>query len=86
MKRDYNDPAYKSFRKMVLYRDGKRCMMPGCKNKTNLQVHHIKRWSSASSLRYEISNGITLCRNCHSSIKGQEHHYESLFLEIINAH
>jgi 5-methylcytosine-specific restriction endonuclease McrA len=58
--------------------------MPGCKSKTRLQVHHIRRWSSASSLRYEISNGITLCSTCHKSIKGQEHHYESLFMEIIN--
>lgn len=50
----------------------------------NLQVHHIRKWSTASSLRYEISNGITLCYNCHKSICGKEHHYETLFIEIIN--
>lgn len=84
MKRNYNDPAYESFRKEVIIRDGRKCMMPGCKNTKYLQVHHIKKWSSASSLRYEISNGITLCAYCHKSIKGKESHYESLFMEIIN--
>lgn len=84
MKRNYDDPAYSDWRRKILKRDKKTCKMPGCKSKTRLQVHHIRRWSSASALRYEISNGITLCSTCHKSIKGQEHHYESLFMEIIN--
>lgn len=83
-KRNYDDPAYKDFRSSVLKRDGRKCMMPGCKNKNKLQVHHIRKWSSASSLRYETSNGITLCRSCHDSIKGKENHFESLFIGIIN--
>lgn len=86
MSRNYDDPAYADFRKQVLKRDKYMCKMPGCSyaNKKYLQVHHIKKWSTASSLRYEITNGITLCHNCHKSIKGQEHHYEPLFTEIIN--
>lgn len=84
MKRNYQDPAYEDFRKKVLKRDGKKCMMPGCGSKKSLQVHHIRKWATASSLRYEISNGITLCKNCHQSIKGKETHYEHIFLEIIN--
>jgi 5-methylcytosine-specific restriction endonuclease McrA len=84
MKRNYDDPAYKDWRLKILKRDGKKCRMPGCESKTRLQVHHIRRWASASALRYEPSNGITLCKNCHDSIKGKEHHYEPLFIEIIN--
>lgn len=84
MKRNYDDPAYEDFRKRVLKRDGRKCMMPGCKSNKKLQVHHIRKWSSASALRYELTNGITLCRNCHDGIKGKEHHYESLFMELIN--
>lgn len=84
MIRNYKDPAYEAFRKSVLKRDGYKCRMPGCSYSKKLQVHHIRKWSQASSLRYEISNGITLCPNCHSSIKNKEHHYESLFIEIIN--
>lgn len=84
MKRNYNDKAYEDFRKQVLRRDKKMCKMPGCKNTSGLNVHHIKKWSSAYSLRYEPSNGITLCKQCHKSISGKELHYEALFMEIIN--
>jgi 5-methylcytosine-specific restriction endonuclease McrA len=82
MKRNYDDPAYKEFRKCVLKRDKYKCMM--CKNKTQLQVHHIKKWSRASALRYEVSNGITLCKKCHDRIKGYEHQYEHFFRVLID--
>jgi len=84
MKRNYDDPAYADWRRKILKRDKKACKMPGCTSKSKLQVHHIRKWSSASSLRYEPSNGITLCSTCHKSISGKEHHYESLFMEIVN--
>lgn len=83
MKRNYDDPAYADWRKRIFKRD-KKCMMPGCGSKSKLQAHHIKKWSTASALRYDLSNGITLCSNCHNSIKNKESHYEALFLEIIN--
>ena len=50
-----------------------------------LQAHHIKKWSTASTLRYEVDNGITLCRSCHDSINGLESHYEALFNEIVQS-
>lgn len=84
MRRNYDDPAYKQFRKDVLRRDKGKCRMPGCNARTKLQVHHIRKWSNASALRYDISNGITLCKYCHKSITGQESHYEALFIELIN--
>lgn len=84
MKRNYDDPVYKKFRLDVLKRDKFKCQMPGCKNKKYLNVHHIQKWSSASSLRYDKSNGITLCSYCHKSITGKESHYENLFREILN--
>lgn len=84
MRRNYDDPAYKDFRKAVLKRDKGKCMMPGCGKRLSLQVHHIKKWSRASALRYDTSNGITLCRKCHDSIKGSEHQYENLFRIIID--
>lgn len=84
MKREYSDPAYKQFRIDVLKRDKRTCQMPGCKSKKFLQVHHIQTWANAATLRYEVTNGITLCKECHGSIRGQEHHYTSLFREIID--
>jgi 5-methylcytosine-specific restriction endonuclease McrA len=83
MKRNYNDPVYEKWRKDVLKRDNYRCQMPSCKHKRNLQVHHIRKWSSASALRFDIDNGITLCRFCHSKVNTNEVHYEKLFSEIV---
>lgn len=81
--RNYNDPVYERARKAVLKRDKSRCQMPDCKSKKRLHVHHIRPWSKASSLRFEETNMITLCHECHESIKDKEHFYESLFMEIV---
>ncbi len=82
--RQYDDPAYKRFRTDVLKRDKFKCQMPNCKNrrKNNLNVHHIQKWAGAAALRFDPSNGITLCSRCHKSITGKESHYETLFREI----
>jgi 5-methylcytosine-specific restriction endonuclease McrA len=80
-KRNYDDPEYKRFRNKVLKRDKKQCQM--CKSKKRLQVHHIMKWSSASSLRYDESNGITLCYCCHKQITGKESSYVEYFSQIV---
>ena len=81
MKRNYDDPHYKKFRVDVLKRDKHRCRM--CNSKRRLNVHHILKWSGASSLRYDVDNGITLCKKCHDSITGKEAYYGSYFLSLI---
>jgi len=83
MKRDYNDVYLKTI-KEVFKRDKFKCQMPNCNSRIGLQAHHIKKWSTAHALRYDVSNCITLCRKCHKSIHGKEHHYEKLFYSIIN--
>ncbi len=84
MRRNYSDPVYKDWRKKVYKRDGFRCQMPGCKSKYKIQAHHIKKWSRAAILRYDVDNGITLCKTCHDSIGRSESHYETLFQQIVN--
>ncbi len=51
------------FRKAVKERDGKKCVICGAKEK--LVVHHLESFKDNESLRYEVSNGVTLCRDCH---------------------
>jgi 5-methylcytosine-specific restriction endonuclease McrA len=68
----------------VRKRDRWVCKFPGCKSKKQLQAHHIVPWSKSHSLRFEIKNGITLCKKCHDSIKNREHLYTLVFMEIIN--
>lgn len=81
--RNYNDNVYAKWRKDIFTRDKFKCRMPNCKSRDNLQAHHIIKWSSAHSLRYELSNGITLCKRCHESIRGKENSYSDLFRSII---
>ena len=83
MRRNYEDPVYKDWRMKVYKRDKFTCQMPSCGYKKYLQAHHIKRWSSASILRYDVHYRITLCKNCHKKVTGSEQYYESLFMEIV---
>lgn len=83
MKRNYNDPIYDEWRRRVRKRDGYKCQMPSCGSKKNLQVHHIRKWSTASNLRYDVDNGILLCKWCHRNITKHEELYESLFIDIV---
>jgi hypothetical protein len=57
---------YKEWRLSVYRRDHFKCQDCGkhC-NQKNIVAHHLKGWSKYPKLRYEISNGITLCRKCH---------------------
>ena len=56
---------YVNWRTKVFQRDNwtcQTCQMRG----VFLQAHHIKSWRRFPELRYDINNGITLCKNpCH---------------------
>lgn len=83
MFRNYSDPLYDKFRKQVKIRDKYTCQWPGCKASKKLHVHHIKRWVDSVDLRYNIDNGLTLCKFHHQLINGNEVSYEAVFLKII---
>lgn len=36
-----------------------------CREKPEMHADHIKSWADYPKLRFEISNGITLCKRCH---------------------
>ena len=59
----------KEWRKSVFKRDNYTCQH--CGNKTYLHAHHIIEWAVDESKRFEISNGITLCVECHSKVHGR---------------
>lgn len=86
MTRAFNkiDAQYKEWKRKVKSRDGHKCQFPGCGVTKRLQAHHIRRWADCPLLRYEPSNGITLCWHHHRFISGEEQRYEPIFRTIIN--
>jgi predicted restriction endonuclease len=55
---------YRDWRRKVFERDDYTCQQ--CKIKgIYLEPHHIKGFTKYPDLRFEVSNGLTLCRECH---------------------
>jgi hypothetical protein len=55
---------YKQWRKAVFERDNYTCKLCGIRG-GKLEADHIKPFSLFIKLRYKISNGRTLCKQCH---------------------
>lgn len=71
-------------RAQVLSRDKHVCQLCMKKHKARfLQVHHILMWSRFTGLRFDVDNCVTLCYQCHKSIKNKEHLYQSYFTGIV---
>jgi hypothetical protein len=59
-----NSIEYRKWRNAVFSRDNYTCLYCGERG-GRLNAHHKKPWSTFKALRYDISNGITLCEKCH---------------------
>lgn len=60
-----NSKKYTEWRKEVYKRDNWICQYCGKKCKKDIIAHHINVFSEFPDLRFDINNGITLCRSCH---------------------
>lgn len=58
---------YKEWTKSVLQRDKYTCQDCGRRG-WKLQAHHIKPFAIFIELRFDLDNGITLCKECHDKI------------------
>lgn len=80
------DSRNKAWRDAILARDGSKCQWPNCQYHDSwVQIHHIKKYSTAPHLRYDLRNGITLCATHHSNVTGQEERWEMYLINIVNS-
>ena len=61
---------YKIWRELVFIRDNWTCQECGQRGH-RLEVHHKKSWRDYQELRFDVSNGKTLCLDCHLDIHRQ---------------
>lgn len=64
----FSTPKTLKWRESVKKRDGNKCTK--CENTKTLHAHHIVPWKENEELRYDISNGTTLCSSCHGKLEG----------------
>ena len=74
-KRRFSSVKYKAWRLSVYKRDNFKCRWPRCKSNHGLNAHHITRWVDSVALRFNTSNGITLCCKHHKMVTGKESYY-----------
>lgn len=74
---------YITWRNACGKRDKFKCQFCNASHHKRLVVHHIKTFEKFPNLRFEISNGITLCRGCHIKLHRQNKGVHD-FTKILN--
>lgn len=83
-RQERNDMAYKEWRRSVWTRDEFKCRINNSSCFGRIEAHHILGWTAHPELRYEVTNGITLCHFHHPSKRSEESRLSPFFQEIIN--
>lgn len=66
-KEQRNTVEYRVWRTKVFERDDYTCQ--DCEQRGGeLNAHHIKPFAKYKDLRFEVSNGVTLCIDCHKEV------------------
>lgn len=82
---DVTDSAeYKEWRKKVYVRDNYKCRMPGCSSNSKLiAAHHIYPKKKFPDKQFDVSNGLTLCKQCHEKTFGKEASFIDALVRVV---
>jgi hypothetical protein len=83
-RQERNDTAYKEWRMNVWKRDKFCCCMSSDECKWKIEAHHILKWIEYPELRYEVSNGLTLCHFHHPKKVKEEKRLIPYFQELVS--
>lgn len=62
----HSSRKYWEWRDAVKEKDGWKCQHCGMTEKNKLHAHHVIPWKENKNKRFDIENGLTLCKNCHA--------------------
>ena len=62
-----NSKLFAIWRETIFQRDDYTCQICGERG-GYLHAHHIRSFAEFEDLRFDISNGVTLCSQCHSEV------------------
>ena len=68
----------------VKKRDNWKCKIDNLDCEGRLESHHILSWKDYPELRYDINNGICLCKKHHPKKRNEEINLILTFQQIIN--
>ncbi|CAG9609341.1 HNH endonuclease [Pseudoneobacillus rhizosphaerae] len=75
---------YKEWRKKVYKRDNYRCKMPYCESPSrDIAAHHIFPKKLYPDKKFDVQNGITLCRKCHEKTYGKEEQFIEMLVRVV---
>ena len=75
----WDDPRYFEWQRAVFTRDNWACQRCGYRNThgDRLNAHHLAAWADFPESRFEITNGLTLCVDCHFAEQGKKRRMEA---------
>lgn len=77
------DTTYKIWMKEVKQRDQWQCQLANQDCHGPVEAHHILPWSQFPQSRYNINNGITLCRRHHPRRRTDEIRFAASFMNLV---
>jgi len=75
---------HKKWRTAVFTRDNFRCKISNKDCCAYIEAHHILAWRDYEELRFNINNGITLCRVHHPRKRAEEKRLSPYFMELVS--